>query len=213
MLADALGEIERAEEVVRELSTEVARALRDEHISNKVSLLAEEAVRLLRRGLDSAATALSGGPARFPVCTDEPAFVAATRAMRLSDLGLALLRAQQPFVSDDNAWLVRIAALSRGGVRVKSKKVRNGPRVTVRSAGGGEVVYNASVHFGPGVNVCGAKIDPETQLPVPTPGVTVEVQRWGSLVFADGGEDLVTFLTAAVLRARALAGELRVVAG
>jgi hypothetical protein len=211
MSPDALTDLERAEEVVRELSTEVARALRDEHIDSKIALLADEAVRLLRRSLEHLASVLAVSPSRFPVCADEPAFRAANRQLRLTGLGLALLRAQQPFVSSDNLWLARIVELNCDRVRVKSKKVANGPQVTVRKADGGEVTYNASVKFGPGVNVCGAQIDPETQLPVPTPGVTVEVRRWGALVFADGGENLVTFLSAAVLKVRALIGELRIV--
>ena len=75
-------------------------------------------------------------------------------------------------------------------------------RVNVTRQGQGGVSWGPGVTFGSGVSVMGAPIDPLTQLPVPTAGVDVAIEKWVSFHFKEGGEDALIFCQAAIQAAR-----------
>jgi len=53
---------------------------------------------------------------------------------------------------------------------------------------GSGVSWSGGVYFSGNISVMGAPIDPKTQLPVPTPGLTTRVEIWTSFIIE--GTDL-----------------------
>src|SRR5262249_2943578 len=107
--------------------------------------------------------------------------------------------------SGQNDWLATLRDLAaKKHTRLVPQKRVEQRRVMVRGAGGGAISWGPGVTFGHGVSVMGARIDPTTQLPRPTAGVTTTSETWVNFHFEETGHDALAFCTNAVARTRAI---------
>lgn len=104
------------------------------------------------------------------------------------------LKALQPFVDPSYQWIAdlrRISPAKHTGLIPQTRIEQH--RVTVSGPNGGISWDPTAVRFGSSVSVNGAPIDPRTQMPVATPGVTVNKQVWVSFQIEGTGLDALSF--------------------
>jgi hypothetical protein len=212
----------RADKLLVELRATYQTDLNAKAVSNEALNLTHEVIEKCANALDQTMTlawetrikpGLAKLPAKggyFPAARTEEGFRSSMGQWGAADIDTrdkdfaAALRAYQPMTSAENNWLATLRDLSAkkhtGLVPQKRQEER---RVTVRGAGGA-VSWGSGVRFGSGVSVMGARVDPRTQIPVATPGVTTTVETWVSFHLADTGTDALAFCTNAVAKSRAI---------
>lgn len=119
-----------------------------------------------------------------------------------------LLEGMQPYNDD---WLGKFNILNNNNKHQDlEEQTRNESRhVKVSSPqGGGSVSWGPSVTFSGGVSVMGAKIDPNTQLPVENSQVNTEVTIWVDFKFKENGESILPFIDKSIKRVEKLFFEL-----
>lgn len=213
--------ITRAETLLGELEKVYTRDLAAREVTPEALNITHEIVEKCSNILDQAMTLayetqikpkLLTPPKRggyFPAASDEQSYRSALGQWQAANLDALVpdldrkLRLLQPFSHPSNAIFGRIKVLANkkhAGLAPQVRKEQE--RVNVSRRGQGGVSWGPGVTFGPGVRVMGAPIDPRTQLPIPTAGVDVTVEKWVSFHFEEGGEDALTFCRDAIRAAR-----------
>ena len=99
-----------------------------------------------------------------------------------------VLNALQPFIKVENNWLTHFNKLNNENKheRLVAQKRIESKRVNVQSKGGSRVSWNPSqVKFGSGVSIGGVRVDPSTQMPIPSETQTVTIEIWVDFQFED----------------------------
>jgi len=145
----------------------------------------------------------------FPTAKDEKSYRSSLGQWKASQLAMlapmldAKLRSLQPFADPKNVIFSRMRDLAnRKHTGLAPQKRSEDRRVNVASAGGGSVTWGQGVTFGSGVSVMGVPIDPRTQMPAHTQGISVKVEKWISFHFDDNGDDALSFCQESVRAAR-----------
>lgn len=213
--------ITRAETLLSDLERVYIRDLGCREVSAEALNITHEVIEKCSNVLDQAMTLafetqikpkLVTMPKRggyFPTAADEQSYRSTLGQWNAADLDVLVpdldikLRSLQPFANASNAVFGRIRLLANKKHTSLAPQVRmEQRRVNVTRQGHGGVSWGPGVSFGSGVSIMGAPIDPRTQLPVPTAGMDVTVEKWVSFHFKEGGEDSLTFCRDAVQAAR-----------
>ena len=204
--------ISRAEDIVRELETTYQHDLGEKDVSAKARNLTHEILEKCSNALDQAMTILFDyeirsrlpeAPKRggyFPIAKDIDAYRSSLGQWNAKDLAIfapdldAKLLSLQPFTKPQNQIFLRMRELAnRKHTGLTPQKRLEQRRVNVTSPSGGSVSWGPGVTFGSGVSIMGVPIDPSTQMPAHSNGISIEVERWISFHFDDGGEDALLF--------------------
>ena len=124
---------------------------------------------------------------------------------------VTLLQSFQAFSSAENQWLPRLAtlAIENKHANLTAQVRREDERIAVRSSGMA-VSWNPNcVKFGRGVSVCGAPIDPSSQMPVPGPQHEVRREIWVNFRFATTGQSVLPFLDVCIKGTARIVNRLR----
>lgn len=213
--------LDRAEVLLAELQRVYTKDLEAHEVSAEALNVTHEVIEKCSNVLDQAMTwayetqikpklvTLPKKGGYFPTATNEQSYRSALGQWNATDLeNLApdldkRLRSLQPFSDQSNSIFARTRELANKKHTGLAPQVRTEQRrVNVTRQEHGSVSWGLGVTFGSGVSMMGAQIDPHTQLPVPTVGVNVAIEKWVSFHFVEGGEDALTFCRAAVEAAR-----------
>ena len=122
----------------------------------------------------------------------------------------AILERIQPFQAGYE-WLGqfnRINNENKHGNLVQQTRTER-PETRVTSQHGGQVSWTSGVTFSKGVSVMGVPIDPETQLPVPNPSISVTRITWVDFQFSGIGVSAIGLLKKSLLGIRDIEAEIR----
>ena len=219
--------LERADEILSELSAEYTRALQAKLVSPRAVHYTHEVAERLRSVLDRLARCYwekrvspnlsvddrSKATVYFPITDSAQSFGSVMGQWRWKAIAADheelqnYLLSLQPFQGPDNAWLQILNTLA-----LQSKHIDLVPqtrveerRITVIGPSGGSVSWGPGVTFGSGVSIMGAPVDPLTQRILPTAGVTEKVETWVSFVIEGHGVNALTFSTRACEQVRQIA--------
>ena len=210
--------ISRAGRLVRELEEIYQRDLGAQGVSAEARNLTHEVLEKCSNILDQSMSVLfeheirpniAQPPKRlgyFPCAQSEHSYRTTLGQWGAPDLNElapsvdAKLRTLQPFASQRNQIFARIRELAnKKHTSLAPQRRVEEKRVNVSSQGASISWNPSAVRFGSGVSVTGARIDPRTQMPVPTQGVNVKEVTWVSFHFEDGnGENALSFCKDAI---------------
>lgn len=201
---DFQSQIDRANELLKELEEACNDDLKAQNVSGKTKNLSQEVLTKIRHTLDQAmykffeekyASSLSDGEKQsvkiyFPIVPKQDDLKAMLGRAKMTDMETrhpefwSFLQKIQPYNSD-YAWLTHLAKYaSEKHIRLTPQKRMETRRVTV-AGGNGSVSWGSGVTFGSGVSIMGVPIDPRTQMPVPNNIVETKVENWISFLFDD----------------------------
>jgi len=122
----------------------------------------------------------------FPI-TNDPQSFSSTMTRSYPDLDnscnelYAILESVQPYKGNKNTWLKHFNKVNNENKHndlVEQTRTET-KRVDVQTQGGGRVNWNpANVKFGSGVFIGGVPVNPQTQMPVPSPTQKVTIETW-----------------------------------
>lgn len=111
------------------------------------------------------------------------------------------LEALQPYMGPEQKWLAQFNSVNNDNKHqelVEQKRVTV-EEVKVSNEGGSVVTWNPSaVTFGHGVHIGGVPVDPQTQLPVPSPSQQVTRTIWVDFQFGETGVSAIWLLEKSV---------------
>ena len=209
--------LSRADRLLADLEDEYQKCLNEKAVSTGALNLTHEVIEKCTNTLDQLMThawtvrirpTLANPPARggyFPAARDEAGFRSSLGHWQSTDLDTRdpdfarVLRSYQPMTDRRNEWvgvLRELAAKKHTGL--VPQKRQEDRRVTVTGAGGGSVSWGPGVTFGPGVSVMGAPVNPQTQMPVPTPTTKTTVEIWVSFLIEGTDVNALGFCKQAV---------------
>jgi hypothetical protein len=221
--------LNRADELLRELTSECDRSLAEKHVSTRAVELTHEVCEKLRGILDRVARSywnqhvaseLTADDQRvakvyFPISPDENAFESTIgrwrwKAVRSKHESVyQYLLSLQPFHNEKRKWLSVLNDLAVQGKHidfVPQKRFEN--RVTTVVGPGGGAISWSGVTFTAGISIMGAPINPLTQRIVPTPGHTERIETWVSFVIDGYGVNALGFCQEACQGTRQIATDM-----
>lgn len=195
--------LDRADELLIELSAEYENSLRDKTVSSRAVQITHDVCEKLRGVLDRiarrywdihVAPAISepdwnSASVYFPIAPNQNGLDAILGRWRWKSVRSQhqqiydYLSTLQPFANAKNQWLAVLNSLAVQGKHIDlvPQKKFDERRTTV-SRGSGFVSWGPGVTFGSGVSIMGAPIDPRTQRIIPTEGVAERIETWVSFV-------------------------------
>ena len=121
----------------------------------------------------------------FPAAKDEQSLRTSLGQWRLIDIEqkdptfASVVRRWQPLSDPQNEWIASLRKLAANKhISLVPQRTQTERRVVVSDGRGNSVSWGAGVTFGRGVSVLGAPINPESQMPITTPGVDARVEIW-----------------------------------
>lgn len=199
------SQINRAEELLRDLEQSLDNDLEKQNISDKTLNLTQEVLLKMRHLLDQAMhkffekhylPKLSEKEAEtaivyFPIVSKKNDIKSVLGRAKMADLEMdhpdfyKFIESVQPY-NKSYEWLKTLSKFANEKhIRLTPQTKKEAKRVTV-TRGKGSVSWGPGVTFGRGVSVMGISIDPATQMPIPNKGVETKVEKWVSFLFEDG---------------------------
>jgi len=222
--------LDRADELMGDLEDEYEKCLQAHNVTERVKNLAHEVLEKLKNTLDHTMRRAWGkyiapnlleqdrknARVYFPAVSNLDSFHSTLRRGGMTDLDKVhknlydFLLKKQPFSSKDNRWLNLLTKIAAEGkhIRLTPQKRTETKRIKVSGLGGNVSWDPSSVRYGAGVSILGAPVDPRTQRIVPTPGVSEQVEIWGSFIFEGYGVNALGFCKEACQKTRTLIEEM-----
>jgi len=223
--------LDRADELLGDLEHEYKNCLKLQNVTERAKNLATEVLVKLRSALDHAmrrfwekniAPNLHDQKGKrayvyFPITNELKDFRSLLGQGKMPDLDknhkklYDFLLKQQPFSSTENRWLdtlTKIAGEAKHVRLIPQKRMEKINRISVSRPGGAVSWDPSSVRFGAGVSVMSARINPNTQRIVPTPGVIEKVEMLVAFTFDDYGIDALAFCKESCQKTRSLIEEM-----
>ena len=222
--------LDRADELLNDLTNEYNRSLTEKHVSARAVDLTHEICEKLRGVLDRLArryweqhvlpeiTAENRKASKvyFPIAKSQEAFDAIlgqwqwkpvrSKHQRVYEYLLQL----QPFQNTTQKWLKVLNDLAVQGKHIDlvPQKRFEDRRTTVTGPGGSSISWSSGVTFTGGISIMGAPIDPRTQRIVPTPGHAERIETWVSFVISGHEVNALGFCQEACRETRHIAEEM-----
>ena len=203
---DIESQMDRAKELLQELTESCNSDLHNKTVSDKTKNLTQEILVKMRSVFDQAMyqffrkniePTLSEKEKKkaivyFPIVSPKGNIKSVLGKAKMSDLDVkhpniyAYLDSVQS-CNKGYEWLEHFSKFSNEKhIRLTPQKKFEQERTTVTNHRGGSVSWTpGSVKFGPGVSIMGAPVDPVTQDIVPTPGVESRKETWVSFGLGD----------------------------
>lgn len=216
MHSNLSASLDRADELMTELSAEYERSMRDKVVSARAVQITHDVCEKLRGVLDRTARRYwdihvapdiseqdrSRACIYFPIASNQDRLDAILgrwcwKSVRSQHQPVYdYLSALQPFANANNQWLSTLNDLAVQGKHIDlvPQKKFDERRITVTRQGGPSVSWAPSgVTFGLGVSIMGAPVDPRTQRIMPIEGITERIETWVSFIIEGHNVNALAF--------------------